>query len=109
MEEVPSLEKKLKYLQQSIGKLSNVRLIAESPKDAYLQALLSRGDRRLSKFLLRAAELGSWKRGAREFDVNTDLLVHRSMPIDEMLPWGVITSAGADRLRREYLKAFSPQ
>lgn len=106
MEEVPSLEKKLKYLQQSIGKLSNVRLITESPKDAYLQALLSRGDRRLSKFLLRAAELGNWKRAARELDPNAGLMVHRNIPLDEMLPWNVIGSVDGERLKREYRRAF---
>ncbi len=107
MEEVPSLEKKLKYLQQAVGKLSNVRLIAESPKDAYLQALLSRGDRRLSAFLLRTAELGNWKRAAREFAIDIDTLVHRTIPLDELLPWDVIASADGERLRREYRRAFS--
>lgn len=107
MEEVPSLEKKLKYLQQAVGKLSNVRLIAESPRDAWLQALLSRGDRRLSGFLLRAAELGNWKRAAREFDPDADLMVHRTIPLDEMLPWDVIASADGERLKREYRRAFS--
>lgn len=107
MEEVASLEKKLKFLQQAVGKLSNVRLIAESSKDAWLQALLSRGDRRLSAFLLRAAELGSWKRAAREFAIDTDLLVHRNIPLDEILPWDVIGSVDGERLRREYRRAFS--
>lgn len=109
MEDTASLEKKLSYLQQAVRKLSNVRLIAESPRDAYLQTLLSRGDRRLSAFLLRAAELGSWKRAAREFAVDTDSLVYRNIPLDETLPWDVIGSAGVDRLRREYLEAFPRQ
>ncbi|RNC72665.1 MAG: radical SAM protein [Desulfuromonadales bacterium] len=107
MEGEASLDKKLKYLQQAVGKLPNVRLIAESPKDAYLQALLSRGDRRLSTLLLRAAELGNWKRAAREFAIDTDLLVHRSIPLDEPLPWNVIASADPERLKREYRRAFS--
>ncbi|AJE02380.1 radical SAM protein [Geobacter pickeringii] len=106
MEETASLEKKLKYLHQAVGKLSNVRLQAESPKDAWLQALLSRGDRRLSAFLLRAAELGSWKRAAREFDPPPDLLVHRTIPLDEPLPWGFIESVDEGRLVREYRRAF---
>ncbi|MRR34924.1 radical SAM protein, partial [bacterium] len=109
MEEISSLEKKLKYLQQAVGKLSNVRLIAESPKDAWLQAFLSRGDRRLSGFLLCAAELGNWKRAAREFEPDADLMVHRNIPLDEMLPWDVIASADADRLRREYRRALEDQ
>ncbi|WP_298266772.1 radical SAM protein [Geobacter sp.] len=107
MEETASLERKLKYLQQAVGKLSNVRLQAESPKDAWLQALLSRGDRRLSAFLLRAAELGSWKRAAREFDPSPDLLVHRDIPLDEPLPWGFIESVDEGRLVREYRRAFA--
>jgi radical SAM superfamily enzyme YgiQ (UPF0313 family) len=106
MEPVPSLEKKLTFLQRAVGKLANVRLQTESPKDAYLQSLLSRGDRRLSALLLRAAELGSWKRAAREFPVATDLLVHRTIPLDELLPWEVIAVADRDRLVREYLQAI---
>ena len=48
MEDVKSLEMKIKYLQQAVGRLANLRMISESPRDAYLQALLSRGDRRLA-------------------------------------------------------------
>ena len=106
MEEAVSLDRKLKYLHQAVGKLPNVRLQAESPKDAWLQALLSRGDRRLSELLLRAAELGSWKRAAREFDPDPDLLVHRTIPLDEPLPWGFIESVDEGRLVREYRRAF---
>lgn len=106
MEETTSLEKKLKFLQQAVKRLSNVRLQSESPKDAYLQALLSRGDRRLSALLVRSAELGSWKRAAREFAPATDLLVHRTIPLDETLPWDVIAGTDRERLVKEYNKAF---
>ncbi|BDV44452.1 radical SAM protein [Geotalea uraniireducens] len=106
MEPVPSLERKLKYLHQATGKLSNVRLLAESPKDAWLQALLSRGDRRLADFLCRAAELGSWKRAAREFPLDLNGFVERTIPLDEPLPWDFIAGVDHDRLVREYRKAF---
>jgi radical SAM superfamily enzyme YgiQ (UPF0313 family) len=108
MEEVAALEKKGAYLRKALGRLSNVKLQMESPRDAYLQALLARGDRRLAAFILRAAELGSWKRAAREFPVDTDLLVHRLIPLDEILPWDVIASGSRERLAREYRRAFMP-
>lgn len=106
MEPVPSLERKFKYLHQATGKLSNVRLLTESPKDAWLQALLSRGDRRLAGFISRAAELGSWKRAAREFPLDLNGFVERTIPLDEPLPWEFITGVDRERLVREYRKAF---
>ncbi|HEX9023889.1 MAG TPA: radical SAM protein [Geobacteraceae bacterium] len=106
MEDMKSLEGKIKYLQQATGRLANVRMIAESPKDAYLQALLSRGDRRLGKMLVKGAELGSWKKGAKECGIDTDRFVYRHIPLDEPLPWEVIESGSRELLIREYRKAF---
>jgi radical SAM superfamily enzyme YgiQ (UPF0313 family) len=106
MEDVKLLEGKIRFLQQAVGRLSNLRLISESPRDAYLQALLSRGDRRLAAFLVRAAELGNWRRGAKEIGLDTDRLVYRDIPLDETLPWEVIDSGDREILLREYRKAF---
>ena len=106
MESVKSLEKKARFLQDSFGRLSNVRMKLESLKDAYLQALLSRGDRRLSLFLVKTHELGSWKRAARELGLDTDSLVYRTVTPGEMLPWHIIDSGGESRLLEEYRKAF---
>lgn len=106
MEDVKSLEMKIKYLQQAVGRLANLRMISESPRDAYLQALLSRGDRRLAGLLVRAAELGNWRKGAREIGLDTDQLVYRDIPLDETLPWEVIASDNRELLLREYRKAF---
>ena len=106
MEEVKSLERKFAWLGKTCGRLPNIRLQTESPKDAYLQALLSRGDRRLSAFLLRAAELSSWKRAAREFSPATDLIVHRTIPREELLPWDFIGGGPRERLLREFRTAI---
>ncbi len=107
MEDVKSLEGKIKFLQQAAGRLSNMRLITESPRDAYLQALLSRGDRRLAALLVRAAELGNWRKGAKEIGLETDQFVYRNIPLEETLPWDVIDSGDRNLLVREYHKAFS--
>jgi radical SAM superfamily enzyme YgiQ (UPF0313 family) len=106
MEDVKSLEGKIRFLQQAVGRLSNLRLISESPRDAYLQALLSRGDRRLGAFLVRAAELGNWRKGAKEIGLDTDRLVYRDIPLGETLPWDVIDSGDRELLLRDYRKAF---
>jgi hypothetical protein len=106
MEEVKSLEGKIKFLQQAVGRLANLRLISESPRDAYLQALLSRGDRRLAALLVRAAKLGNWRKGAKEIGLETDQFVYRDIPLDETLPWDVIDSGDRELLLREYRKAF---
>ena len=107
MEKLKSLEMKGKRLQQAFGRLSNVRLSMESPKEAYLQAMISRGDRRLASLLVRAAELGSWKRAAREMGMDTDPWAHRSIPLDERLPWDFIESVPKARLVTEYRQAFT--
>ncbi len=106
MEDVKSLEEKIRFLKQAVGRLANMRMIAESPRDAYLQALLSRGDRRLARLLVKGAELGNWRKGAKECGIDTDRLVYRHIPLDEMLPWDIIDSGSRELLVREYRKAF---
>ncbi len=105
MEALKSLEKKLAYLQKAVRRMANVRLQAESPRDAWLQALLSRGDRRLAAFLVRADELGSVKQSLRETVPEADLLVTRTIPLSETLPWDFIGGANRERLLAEYRKS----
>jgi radical SAM superfamily enzyme YgiQ (UPF0313 family) len=106
MEAQKSLERKARYLQDALGRLSNVRIKVESLRDAYLQALLSRGDRRLSQLLVKAHEFGTWKRASKELAFDTDNAVCRDIPPDEPLPWDIIDSGGKQRLLSEYRQAF---
>jgi radical SAM superfamily enzyme YgiQ (UPF0313 family) len=106
MEEVSSLEKKARFLRETVGRLSNVVIQMEGPKDACLQALLSRGDRRLSAFLLAAEETGSWKKGAKALGVVVEQLACRTMELDELLPWDFIEGGDRQRLVREYRRAI---
>jgi radical SAM superfamily enzyme YgiQ (UPF0313 family) len=106
MEKAKSLEEKFGYLRKAAGRLSNVRMIVESPKYAYLQALLSRGDRRLARLLVEALASGNWRRAAKGLGMDTDRLVYREIPLDETLPWEIIESGDRDLLMGEYRKAF---
>ena len=106
MEEIKSVEKKWKFLQKALGKLSNLKLQMESPREAYQQALLSRGDRRLAPLMVAADLLGSWKGAVREERFDCDSFVYRDISLDEPLPWGFIEGGDTDRLAREYRRAF---
>jgi len=109
MEAARSLERKERFIRETVGRLSNVSMQMESPKEAALQALLSRGDRRLSAFLLKAGEFGSWKRGAKAVDCPIEGLVTRAMTLDELLPWDFIEGGERGMLEREYRRAFGEE
>ncbi len=106
MENLKSLERKAAYLRESFASLSNIRMKLESLRDAYLQALLSRGDRRLSALLVKAGVTGNWKRAAKELGMDTDAVVFRNAVPGETLPWDVLECVDGGRLIEEYRKAF---
>jgi radical SAM superfamily enzyme YgiQ (UPF0313 family) len=106
MEDIKSLEKKWKFLQKAFGKISNLKLQMESPREAYQQALFSRGDRRLAPLLVAADRIGSWKGALREERFDSDSFVYRNIPLNEPLPWGFIEGGDTERLAREYRRAF---
>ena len=97
MEAIPSLKAKLAGLGRALAAMPGVEVEIESPREAYLQTLLSRGDRRTAPILERlAAEPDAWwstlkrLRGARTEIVDPDRFVHRAYPLDAVLPWDFI-------------------
>jgi radical SAM superfamily enzyme YgiQ (UPF0313 family) len=106
MEPIPSLEKKIAFLRDSLRKMPNVKLQVEGPRDAFLQALLSRGDRRLSAFLLEGARGGNWRKAMKGMEWPAEEMVNRTIPLDEPLPWDVIADPRRERLVREYRAAL---
>jgi radical SAM superfamily enzyme YgiQ (UPF0313 family) len=101
------LEKKYAYLRGALAGLSNVKIQMEGLREASLQGLLARGDRRLARFLVRAQQLGSWRKAARELEVASDVLICRNIPLEEALPWDTIDSGDRQRLVAEYHTAFA--
>jgi hypothetical protein len=101
------LERKEAYLRRSFSGVANIRFHMENPREALLQGLLSRGDRRLSGFILKAHELGNWKKSAKALGLDLEESVGREIPLDEPLPWDFIESVPKERLIREYRLAFN--
>jgi radical SAM superfamily enzyme YgiQ (UPF0313 family) len=101
MVEVSAVKAKLGRLRARLRPVANVNVEGESPREAYLQTLLSRGDRRVARWItaLAGLERGGWwqqlrrGRGGRRQDeglVDPDWFVHRSYDHDERLPWDFI-------------------
>jgi radical SAM family uncharacterized protein len=83
-----SLQAKLEIIKRGVRRFSNVRVLHENPREAALQALLARGDRRVGDFLeLAAAHEGDWRRALREWDGDAEFYTTRRRAVDERLPW----------------------
>jgi radical SAM family uncharacterized protein len=83
-----SLQDKLEIIKRGVRRFSNVRVLHENPREAALQALLARGDRRVGDFLeLAAAHEGDWRRALREWEGDAAFYTTRRRSLDERLPW----------------------
>ncbi|HXU89789.1 MAG TPA: radical SAM protein [Methylomirabilota bacterium] len=83
-----SLSAKLDVIKRGVGSFSNIRVLHENPREAALQALLARGDRRVADFLELAAGLdGDWRRALREWGGDPHFYTTRARPVDERLAW----------------------
>jgi len=102
------MKTRLSWLRKNLSKEPNVHVIADLPKWAYVQALLSRGNRQVSNLLVLAHEnSGNWPKSYKESPVNPDFFVYRSIKTDEFLPWDFInTGVPKSRLEREYLQTL---
>jgi radical SAM superfamily enzyme YgiQ (UPF0313 family) len=108
LEEVGLLKRKLKIIQSGIKGEKGIEMIHDLPKWAYVQALLSRGDRRVGKILMAAYRTqGNWGQALRETSINSDFYVYRRRNLDEIFPWDFIDHGiPKERLKEEYLTAM---
>ena len=101
MEAVASLNRKQRSLDKAVKRIGNMNCIHDLPKWEYVQALLSRGDRRIGKLLRAAHEAGGdWKAAARKLGMDMDSHVARRRAFNEVLPWDFIDIG----VRKEYLR-----
>ena len=83
-----SLQRKLEIIKRGARRLGTVRVLHENPREASLQALLARGDRRVADFIALAGELdGDWRRALREWDGDPEFYTTRRRTIGERMPW----------------------
>lgn len=107
MDAIPALRQKATALRRAVARVPNLTLDVESPREAYLQTVLSRGDRRVGRFIeaVHAAD-GDWWRVLRAWARDgladlppPDAYVHRTYGEQERLPWDFIDH----RIAKPYL------
>lgn len=116
---LPLIETHLAELKERLKK-PGIRIKWHDPLHSYLEAVFARGDRRLSKVLMRAWELGArfdgwsetfrsetWERGFSELGVDSAFYVNRDRSSDELFPWEHLCAGVSKRfLFREYERAL---
>ena len=107
MDEVGTLKQKIKKIKNELKKVANLRINSDIPRWAYIQAMFSRGDRRVADILLMAhANKGNWAQTLKTTPVNADFYVLRERDPDEKLPWDFIDHGiKKSYLRQEYQRA----
>jgi radical SAM superfamily enzyme YgiQ (UPF0313 family) len=108
LDDVKSLKDKIQRVKDGLKRVANVRVHADLPKWAYIQALLSRGDRRVADLLVAAYKNnGNWAKTLKEAVINPDFFVYRERSTHERLPWDFIDH-GIKKvfLVQEYKKAL---
>jgi len=91
LEQVGTLKEKQKWLRNSLRREGGIRVNFDLPKWAYIQCLLSVGDRRVSHILKLSHELDqNWTRAFQFSEINPDFFVYRPKSLEEALPWDFI-------------------
>lgn len=88
-----SLEKKSEYLKKELHKLG-VQSSVSSPKWDYYQAVLSRGDAKLTDYIIevykQGGKLGAFKKAAKDLKIDTDYYALNTYSFEKDLPWDFI-------------------
>lgn len=88
MHEKRGLEDKRKLLERTL-RPKGIDVEFFSPREGYLQALFSRGDRRCADLLELAHREtgGDLRKALKRWEHDPDFFVHREAGVDEVLPW----------------------
>ena len=92
-ENTKSLEKKEAYLKKEFHKIgANARF--SSAKWDYYQTLLSRGDSKLTDYIIevykQGGKIGSYRSSAKKLGIDTDKYVLEELDMEKELPWDII-------------------
>ena len=109
MDTVAALQTKARLLRNGLKAIANVRFQMEKIRDGYVQAFLSRGDRRIADLLLQRHHLdGNWGQTLKQSPIDTATYVTRPRGRDEILPWDFIdTGVSKAFLWGDYQKALA--
>ena len=102
MDTIPSLKKKIKHIRKTLSKVPNLTVQADAPRWAYIQALFSRGDRRVAEILVAGRDNAwNWARTFKSSPIDPDFYVLRQREELEVFPWDFIDHG----IRKSFLLA----
>ena len=109
MEEMTPLKAKIRKIRQGLKSVPNIRMNADVPRWAYIQSLLSRGDRRVANLMeMSQQNQGNWVKTLKASALNSDFYVYRERAFTECLPWDFIDHGiKKSFLIKEYQKALN--
>ncbi len=90
MGQMKQIEQNMKYIQAAVKRRKNLDIIVESPKEAYVQGVLARGDRRLGAVLFDAHIAGGSKRFKsmlKAHGLDEGFYLYRQREAEEIFPW----------------------
>jgi radical SAM superfamily enzyme YgiQ (UPF0313 family) len=105
---VATWKQKLKFLRSEIAGVPNIKFNNEKPENAFFQAVLARGDRKVGMALLTMVQNRcTWKQAFKIEQIQAENYVLRKRTLEEAFPWEIIDH-GIDRkyLWAEYQKAL---
>jgi hypothetical protein len=101
-ETAKGFERKKKWVEEAVKGLRGVAIRMESPRLSEIQAILSRGDRKVSDLLLSVhRHNGDWRQALRDVEFDVDHHLRRERKREEFLPWNVLDLG----LNKDYLWA----
>ncbi len=94
------LKRRRSALSRMLGPVPNTRVKLDSARGAWIQAILSRGDRRLADVLEVVTMKGTgWRKALDEAGLTRSGPWHHPPGLDEALPWDIV----GHRVRKSYL------
>ena len=102
---------KLRWLRRRLAKVPNVAIEAMSPRSAEIQAVTSRGDRRVADLIELWAETRSWRQAVRKWEErggSVDHFAFRALQTTDPLPWGHLRIGASEKaLGNQWRKALA--
>ena len=106
------LDAALKNLRTKLKSIRGVEIISESPKTAQIQAILSRGDRKIAELVVQSDSMQKFKELLK--DVDEEFYLSRERNFDEIFAWDLLNQGFSKKYlwdefkRAENLKSTQP-
>jgi radical SAM superfamily enzyme YgiQ (UPF0313 family) len=98
MEDERRLSQRLRRIRGEVERIGGIEFSSSSARMATIQAILSRGDRRLAPVLVEVAGGTPWRQALRKHRIDPEIYLSELSPGDK-LPWDFIDTG----VRKEYL------